>query len=147
MKTIKTDWIAAEQLITTEISGDIDLQDVEQWERSIGDALAKVPDNGTFRIFVNLHGFKAINIDVHKKFRSIIPLTLSNYGWKVGYVNLFEEAADMPVTTTRGIRCTAAAHVHQDATKIEKYEENFGNDTEHFFTDPAKGESWIRSLA
>ncbi len=44
------------------------------------------------------------------------------------------------------IRCTGAAHIHQDATKIEKYESLFGRDNERFFTDPTLAEEWILQL-
>jgi hypothetical protein len=52
----------------------------------------------------------------------------------------------MQLTYTRGISCVAAVHVHQDQSKIEKYDTMFGKETERFFTDPSLGESWIRSI-
>ncbi|GAB3175237.1 hypothetical protein [Telluribacter humicola] len=144
--TARTDWYPEQKLIVTQLSGDVDQADIEQWEQSLHQALAQVEDGGTFKILVNLWGFKAVDFPTHKKYREIIPLTLANYGWKVGYVDLFEEAAAMTFTTERGIRCTGAAHAHQDATKIEKYESLFGRDNERFFTDPKLAEEWILGL-
>ncbi|MBW0434515.1 hypothetical protein HGB47_12895 [Leptospira yasudae] len=141
----KTEWDPKQKLVTTKISGKVEIEDVEAWEKSLLDSLAQIPDNGTFKIFINLHGFEAANLEAHKRFRSIIPQILSDYGWKVGYVNLFEESKSMRFQNLRGIRCLAAVHVHQDETKIGNYEEKFGKENEHFYTDPIRAKNWIES--
>lgn len=146
-KQFKTTWYPDEKLIITHISGDVTREEVEQWDQSLQQALGELPDNSTFKLFVNLNGFKAINFDAHKRFRTVIPGTLANYGWRVGYIDLFEEAANLPITQTRGITCTAAVHVHQDETKIALYDERFGRECERFFTDPQMAEEWIRSIS
>ncbi|SDF40202.1 hypothetical protein SAMN04487996_110207 [Dyadobacter soli] len=148
LKVIKTDWEPANRLIVTHISGDLDKEDVIRWEESLQAALDQVEDGGTFRIFVNLHGFTALNFDAHKHFRNIIPLTLAEYGWRVGYVAMFEEeASGLVLSSKRNIRCLAAAHCHQDETKIAKYESLYSSPNERFFTDPEMAEAWIRSIA
>lgn len=144
---ISSDWYADEQLIITQISGDIDKQDVIHWEQTLHAALDRVGDSGLFKIFINLHGFNAVNLDVHKHFRNIVPLTLACYGWKVGYVAMFpDEAEKIVITRNRNIQCVAAAHCHQDATKMEKYELLFSSNNEHFFTDVAVANAWIRGF-
>ena len=145
MKTAETIWYPREKLVVTNISGEVNEQDISQWKTSLEEALGKVEDNGRFKIFVNLHGFKAINFDAHKKFRVIIPSTLANYGFRVGYLGLFPEA-QIALKNTRGIQCVAAVHVHQDETKINNYDKHFGNSTERFFTDPNVAKSWINSI-
>ena len=148
LKIAKTVWEPASRLIITQISGDMDIEDVIRWEKSLYSALDQVEMGGTFSIFVNLHGFTALNLDAHKHFRSIIPLTLANYGWKVGYLAMFEEeAAKLVIASKRNIRCVAAVHCHQDETKIGKYEALYSSVNERFFTDPEKAEAWIRSRA
>lgn len=148
LKIAKTDWEPENRLIITHISGDLEKEDVIRWEQSLYEALDRVEDGGTFRIFVNLHGFTALNLDAHKHFRTIVPLTLADYDWKVGYVAMFEEEAhQLVLSSKRNIRCVAAAHCHQDATKIEKYESLYSSANERFFTDPEKAEAWIRSIA
>ncbi|MCE7063854.1 hypothetical protein [Dyadobacter sp. CY326] len=145
LKSIRSDWFADEQLIVTQISGDIDREDVIRWEQTLQNALDQVPDSGAFKIFINLHGFKAVDLDAHKQFRNIIPLTLANYGWKVGYVAMFPEDADkMLITKKRNVQCVAAAHCHQDASKIEKYESLYSSNNEHFFTNVEAANEWIR---
>lgn len=147
LKKTETNWYPDKKLIVTHISGDINSADVEIWERSLHSALEQIEDNGTFKIFVNLYGFTAVDIDAHKRFRGIIPLTLAEYGWKVGYVDLFEdEAKAMAYSTKRGVSCTAAAHCHQDATKIEKYERYYSRDNEHYFTNPESAMDWIENV-
>jgi hypothetical protein len=145
-KILQTTWHPDKKLIITQISGDVDTQDVVDWEQTLQEALAQVADNSTFKILVNLHGFKAVNLDAHKRFRTVIPATLATCGWRVGYLDLFEEAANLPITQTRGITCTGAVHVHQDETKIALYEERFGHEREHFFTDPQAAKTWINTI-
>lgn len=146
-KITSSQYYPEEKLIVTHISGDVDKTDIETWEQSLHDALAQVNSNDSFKIFINLYGFKAIDIDAHKRFRAIVPLTLAQYGWKVGYLDMFEEdAKSIQYTNTRGIKCVGAVHVHQDKSKIDVYESNYSRENEHFYTDPDQAEQWIRSL-
>ncbi|MCF0048527.1 hypothetical protein LXM25_00580 [Dyadobacter sp. LJ53] len=144
-KIIRSDWHADDRLIITQISGDIVKEDVTRWEQTLDAALDQIPESGVFKIFVNLHGFTAADIDTHKYFRDIIPRTLAHYGWKVGYVAMFpQEAEKMIITRKRDIQCIAAAHCHHDATKIEKYELLYSSDNERFFTDVEEADAWVR---
>ena len=145
-KINRTNWNAERKLIRTQLSGEINKEEVEDWENSLNTTLDKIEDNGTFKIFLNLHGLKPVTIDTHKRFRGIIPLTLAKYGWKVGYTHLFEESNEINYSITRGIKCFGVAHCHEDNTKIELYEKLYGRDNERFFTDPILAEEWIESL-
>lgn len=146
-KNTGTNWYPEKRLIVTHISGDIEKSDIDQWEECFKSTLAQIEDNTTFKIFVNMYGFKAVNIDAHKRFRDIVPLTLADYGWKVGYVDLFEEEAKtMVYKNTRGIKCVGAAHSHQDETKMNLYETRFSSNREHFFFDPVQARQWIENL-
>ena len=139
-------WFPEKKLLVTELSGDITIADIGKWEASLYSVFDKIEDGGTFKIFVDLVGFKAVSIEAHKRYRDIIPLVLAGYGWRVGYLNLFEEAAGLKLTNKRGVSCIGAAHAHHDATKIEKYQSMFGTDREQFFTDPVRARAWIEQL-
>lgn len=145
MKATDTKWYPEERLIITTITGDVDEEDISRWKQTLEATLAKVEDNGRFKIFVNLHGFKAVDFESHKKFRVIIPSTLAGYGFRVGYLGLFPEA-EVVLTNTRGIQCVAAVHVHHDETKINSYDSHFGHGMERFFTDPVVAEKWIHEI-
>jgi hypothetical protein len=148
MKMTQTNWFPEKRLVITNISGDLEKTDIEQWEKSFKETLDNIEDNSTFKIFINMYGFKAINLDAHKRFRAVIPSTLADYGWKVGYVDLFEEEAKtMTFKNTRGIKCVGAAHAHQDETKMDLYETKFSSEREHFFIDPINARQWIENLA
>jgi hypothetical protein len=148
MKHFETTWVPENKLIVSHLSGDITIDEIEEWERSLEREMQKIQDNDEFKIFINLHGFTAIDLDAHKRFRNIVPLTLAAYGWKVGYVDLFEEESKkIKYSNTRGIKCIAAAHAHQDAVKIEKYESNYSRANEHYFTDPDKALNWIKNYS
>lgn len=134
-----------QKMILTRLCGTLVISDIDLWQQSLQTALEKIPDGGTFRILVDLHGFTAASFEAHKHFRTIIPLTLAMYGWKVGYIALFEEAATViGYGTVRDIRCTAAAHVHHDATKIGLYQASFGSEEEAFFTDAKAALNWLQ---
>ncbi|NCT94166.1 MAG: hypothetical protein GXC72_07075 [Chitinophagaceae bacterium] len=139
-------WDQDKQLLVTEISGDIEEADVNNWKQGLADCIALIPDNSVFKIWVNLYGFKASNFEVHKLFRSVIPLTLSKFQWRVGYLNLFPEADGLELSSERGIRCVGAAHCHQDETKIRLYQSEYSSPLEHYFTNPVLGYQWIEAL-
>ncbi|RYD57942.1 MAG: hypothetical protein EOP56_06620 [Sphingobacteriales bacterium] len=145
MKATETRYDPNNNLVTTTLSGFVNSEDVEQWKQSLSDTLDSLPENGGFKIFVNLHGFKAENFDVHKQFRNVIPLTLADYGFRAGYVEMFENV-DLPLQNKRGIKCLAAAHCHQDETKIANYQQQFSKPNEQFFTDPLAAANWISKL-
>lgn len=142
MTIAQSSWNSKEKLITTQISGDAALADVQKWEASLYAVLKEVPDNSSFKIMVDLHGFKAVDFEVHKSFREIIPRTLAQYGWRVGYLEMFPEA-NMILMNDRGIQCKAAVHVHHDETKIKNYDDNYSKENERFFVDPAVAKKWI----
>lgn len=146
-KIAETNWYPEKRLVATHISGNPGTSDIVQWDKAFKDIFDEIQDSTNFKIFINMYGFNAVNIDAHKIFRGVIPLTLSDYGWKVGYVDLFEEeAGKMTYKTTRGIKCVGAAHSHQDETKMDLYEKSFGSDRERFFRDPEQARQWIENL-
>lgn len=144
---IGTVWFPDTKTIDTQISGLVNVADVVAWEESLHKALNEIPSSGEFKIMIDLFGFKAKDLEAHKRFRTIIPLTLANYGWKVGYLDLFEEDEQrMRYSNTRGIQCFAAAHAHQDETKMGLYERSYSKKNERYFTDPTEARSWLTQI-
>lgn len=144
-KIIESRFIPGDQLLVTRLSGILNEEDIVAWKASLEAALATVPDNGSFKILVNLHGFQAENYEVHKKYRVIIPLLLAGYGYRIGYLDMFPEA-DVVLRNTRGIRCLAMANVHHDNTKMEDYSRRFSGPAEAYFTVPGDALDWIQHL-
>jgi hypothetical protein len=142
MAISESSWLEDHKLILTRISGHATANDVTNWENSLLTALDQISNNDVFKIMVDLHGFQAENFEVHKQFRTIIPTTLANYNWRVGYLDMFPESS-IKLNIHRGIQCLAAVHVHQDETKIKNYDENFSRFNERFFTDPLTARKWI----
>lgn len=145
MKFTESKYMPEEKLLVTRLGGDVDLEDIKRWEASLNKAIDQIQPGTSFKAFINLHGFKAVNIEAHKAMRNVIPLTLAKFNFKAGYVDLFEDAA-LLFSTTNGIQCVAAVHVHNDEEKIKLYKERFDKEDERFFTDPDDGEKWIKSL-
>lgn len=145
MKKKNTIYLKEQQLIITELSGDLDMDDVEQWNQSLKDVINSLEPNTRFKILVDLHGFKAQNFEVHKKFRVIVPLALAECGWYIGYLRMFPET-EICIRSTNNIYCMAAAHVHQDETKIRNYAEHYSMINEGYFTDPGEARQWIEAI-
>jgi hypothetical protein len=143
-----TEWFPEEKTIDTRVCGAVNFYDIEQWEKSLHLALEQIESGGVFKIMVDLFGFSPNSVETHKRFRSVIPVTLSQYGWKVGYVDLFDEAAEkLQYVNTRDIRCIAAAHAHQDESKIGLYERSYSRYNEHFFTNPEEARKWLKRVS
>lgn len=145
MKKKGTIYLKDKKLIITELSGDLDMEDVEQWHQSLKDVIGSLEPGTVFKILVDLHGFKAQSFEVHKKFRVIVPLILAGCGWYTGYLRMFPET-EITIRSTGNIYCLAAAHVHQDETKIRNYAENYSMINEGFFTDPVEAREWIEAI-
>ncbi len=148
IKIIVTRWYPEKQLLVTQMSGDMEEKDIERWENSLRNTLGLIENNSVFKVFVNTNGFNAINLDVQKKYRSVIPRTLAAYDWRVGYIELLEDEAEkMIYGNTRGIKCGGAAHCHHDETKMTIYQDHFGTERERYFADPDLASQWIENLA
>ena len=146
-KITKTEWFAEKNLVVTKISGELNKADIAQWEHSLYHCLTKLKNGTELKMLIDMYGFKAIDLEAHKFFRTVIPLMLAQYGWKVGYLDMFEEeAASIQYFRYRGVQCIAAAHTHQDASKMELYENRFGRENEHFFSDPYHAARWINDF-
>lgn len=145
MKRTQTSYLKDEKLVITELSGDLNENDIGEWRQSLVEVLRHLGPDTKFKILVNLHGFKAKNFEAHKKFRVVVPQLLAEYGWYVGYLRMFPEAT-LTIQSNRNIYCLAAAHVHQDETKIRNYAENYSMRNEGFFTDPDEARKWIDAI-
>ncbi|MBP0905050.1 hypothetical protein ACFSKN_09740 [Mariniflexile gromovii] len=139
-------WDNKNNLLFTRLNGEVDITDVLNWEKSLLNTLETLLDNSIFKIYIDLLGFKAIDVDTHKRFREIIPLTLSRYGWRVGYLDLFDESKNLELSNNRGIRCVAAAHIHHDVSKINKYQFMFSTNSEGYFNGASEAFKWIFDL-
>lgn len=144
---IYTKWEEQSSLVITRISGAVTETEVSEWKQSLEKTFAEIPAGTKFKIFINLHGLNPASVSAHKSYRDIMPLLLSRYNWRIGYLDLFEEAENLELTSENGIECLAAVHCHHDSYKINEYENRFGKDSEHFYDDPEKSESWIRSYS
>ncbi|MCG6143586.1 hypothetical protein [Leptospira bandrabouensis] len=142
---IYTKWEKETALITTRISGAVTETEVTKWKQGLEKTFEEIPKGTKFKIFVNFYGLNPATVSAHKSYRDTIPLLLSKYNWRIGYLDLFEEAKDLKLTSENGTECIAAVHCHHDSYKINEYERRFGKETEHFFDDPEKSESWIRN--
>lgn len=144
-KVIYSEYKAEAGILLTQLCGLMSSNDILRWENSLLEAAGTIPAGTTFKMFVNLKGFKASNFEVHKQFRIIIPTLLSKYGYRIGYLNMFPEA-DITIQNFREIQCIAMANVHQDETKMMDYQAKFSTPTEQYFTDEQEAWDWISQL-
>ena len=69
----KTEWLPDESLIITELKGPVDVAAIEAWELSLRGTLDQLPDNTAFKILVDLVGLAPVDVETHKRYRSIVP--------------------------------------------------------------------------
>ncbi len=136
----------AASLLVTELHGRTSGPQVETWARTLTETLAQIPDFGRFKILVDLSAFEATDLEAHRVFREVVPGALAQCAWKVGYLDLFEREEQPELTSVRGVRCVAAAHVHHDRTKMAEYQERFGRRYERFFSGRAEAEAWMGTI-
>ena len=144
MKITETHWDAEQALLVTRLQGVVEATAVEHWVDTLQSTLARLADNTSFKLIVDLYGYEPQTMSAHKAMRTVIPLTLARYGFRTALLDLFE-GAELPVAQERGIQCTAVAHVHHEVDKMTEYEHRLGRATERFFTDYEQAEAWIRT--
>lgn len=144
--TAETTWDTAENLLVTRLQGDITVEDVRRWQTSLQSALSQIAPEGEFKLIVDLYGYELKDIAAHKEMRTVIPLTLADYGFRTALLDLFDPV-ELPLHKTRGIICQAVAHIHHDAYKMAEYERRLGRANERFFTDYEQAKEWIQTIA
>ena len=147
INAIDSIWFPKKKLIETKISGLVKEKDIIIWKDSLIAVLNKLEDGEVFKIFINTYGLETENLITQKAYRSIIPLMISNFGWKVGYTMLYEHQESLlSIQNIRGIQCKAAAHLHHDKIKMDYFDKKFGNNRERFFSNPKSAEHWIDNV-
>lgn len=144
-KRIDTTWHPDQRLIITTLRGKLKVCDLSYWEESLHTSLKQIGDQSEFKILVNLYGFEAENFLIHQEYRTIIPLLLADYGYRIGYLDMFPEA-NLIVKNIRGIQCIAMANVHHDEEKMADYEMRFGKSNEKYFTEYETALNWITTV-
>ncbi|MEJ8843685.1 hypothetical protein WG954_14940 [Lacibacter sp. H375] len=142
-KIIDVKWHSSQQMLVAKLSGKLNAEDIRHWNNLLLGAMDNLNDNSVFKIVVDLHGFEAEDMEVHKQFRTIIPALLADYNYRIGYLDMFPEA-NIELKQTRGIRCIAMANVHHNAEKMLDYQTRFGNEHEHYFTESDMALAWIK---
>ena len=138
-------WSLPTGILTTHLTGPVGVADVLRWVADLHAALALVPDGGSFRLLLNLHGFDTANLLAHKAMRHVVPMILAHHGMRPAFVDLFDPQREVPITMERDVRCTAVANVHHDAAKMNRYEQTIAKPDQRFFTDLAEARRWLQA--
>lgn len=143
---IEVRWEEATGILLSRLSGSVGAEEVRRWQAMLAAELARIPDGGRFKLLSNLHSYEPASLDAHKEFRNVIPETLMQYGFRPAFLDLFG-VKDVEIRATHGVICTALAHVHHDAEKMNGYRQDLGRQNEQFFTEVARAEAWLREQA
>lgn len=144
-KIIDVKWHSSHQMLVAKLSGKLNAEDVRHWNNLLLRATDNLHDNSVFKIVVDLHGFEAEDMEVHKQFRTIIPALLADYNYRIGYLDMFPEAK-VELNQTRGISCIAMANVHHNVEKMLDYQTRFSKTHEQYFTETEPALAWIKNL-
>ena len=144
--TAETTWDTARKILVTHLHGDITIETVQRWQASLQDALSQIEAKGEFKMIVDLYGYELKDIAAHKEMRTVVPLTLADYGFRTALLDLVDPV-ELPLQKTRGITCRAVAHIHHDAYKMAEYERRLGRENERFFTEYDQAVAWIQMVS
>ncbi len=146
MSTVaESTWDPTRALLVTRLRGRVTSGDVARWRRSLDDALARIPDGARFRLISDQYGYEPASLDAHKAMRTVLPELLAAYGLRSALFDI-AGAPDVALHRTRGITCTAVAHVHHDAVKMADLDRLAARSDERFFASYAEAEPWIAGL-
>jgi hypothetical protein len=142
MSDITVQWDGSGRLLVARLSGTITDADVLRWAEEIQAALAQIPDGATFKLLSDLFGYEPAGLEAHKAMRGVVPGALAAHGFRTGLIDMVG-APEPAITTTRGVRCVAVAHVHHDANKMALYDERVGRAAERFFSSREAARAWV----
>ncbi len=140
------EWREGEQLLVTRLDGGMSQRDAVAWSDTVGDALARVPDDTRFVWLADASRYQAIvTSEVHQTVREVVPRLLAAHGLRTTFASL-HEAQEIEAAVVRGVRCRAVAHIHGDSEKMALFDEQLGSPVERFFSDADEGERWLASF-
>jgi hypothetical protein len=138
-----TRWDPDRAVLTTQLKGHVDVEDVLTWRVGLTEALQRLPDGTAFRLLLDIDGYEPASLEAHKKMRTVIPEVLLRHGLRPAFLDLFPEAEEPAVSADRGVVCIAFANVHHDGTKMARYDQEIATPTQRFFTSRAEAEAWL----
>ena len=142
---ITVTWLDDAQVLSTRVAGVLSLDDVERWRQDLQRTVRRLPREGVFRMLVDVRGYEVAdqNRHVHQVMREVIPLFLAAHGFRVGFFDLYQAEPSVGRDAAEAL-CVAAAHVHHDQAKMERYNELLGTTSERFFSDLAEAAAWLQ---
>lgn len=142
-----TNYDPATGVLRTRLAGVVSVAEVDAWRRGLAAALAGVPDGGTLKLLVDMHGYEPAGLAAHWAMRGVVPLLLHRHGMRPAVFDLVDDPPTSAPTTERGVRVVACANVHHDRDKMEEYERRVGGARQRFFADPGEAERWLLSVS
>ena len=139
--TTRTIWMPEVRAVLTQLTGTVDLAEVERWITGLDTELSKIPDGTEIVLLSNLHGYEPADLEAHKRMRVIIPTRLAAMGFRTALADAVN--ATIVTASTPRVLCSKVAHVHHDATKMAAYEAAHATPRERFFTSAAFANEWI----
>ena len=140
-------WDARQAILRTRFAGPSGIAEVVAWRAGLYAAAAAIPRLAAFKLLADLRGYEAAEMDppVHKVQREVIPLFLSTYHFRTGFIDFFGVKGDI-VRYREEAHCVGVAHVHHDGPKMDLYRQTLGREDESFFSALPEAEAWISGL-
>jgi hypothetical protein len=139
-------WDRQQRLLVTQLTGTVDVDDVDAWRLALLDAVERIPDGTSFKLLLDLTGYEPASLDAHRHMRMVVPDLLIAHGLRPAFVDLYPDAPEPVVIQDRGVVCVAFANVHHDETKMARYEEQIATANQRFFTSRSAAEEWLATV-
>ncbi|HEX2052622.1 MAG TPA: hypothetical protein VHJ78_02705, partial [Actinomycetota bacterium] len=141
-----SDWDPQKRILRTALKGPVSTADVAAWKDGLARAVGGISAGSDFGLLLDLVGYEPADLGAHKAMRTVIPELLASHGMRPAFLDLFEDAPEVPVSVENGIRCVAFANAHHDKDKMAGYTQRIGRNEQRFFTDVDEAYAWIQKF-
>jgi len=140
------EWDEAKKLLYTRFTGLMNYDDIDQWKLLVQSEAAKIQPGTAFKFYVDESGYEYVNADVHVYKRNFLPGFLASYGFYLSLLPSEEIERLKNTVSLNKSRCVFMAMNHHNSEVMRSLDNQFGNDTEHYFSDSDKAKNWIESV-
>ncbi len=144
------EWDEAKKLLYTRLTGLMNYDDIDQWKLLVQSEASKIRPGTMFKFYIDESGYEYVNADVHVYKRNFLPEFLASYGFYLSLLPAEEierlKNAFSLNASPNSSRCIAMAMNHHNSEVMSSLDEQFGNETEHYFSNSNDAKEWIENV-
>jgi len=140
------EWDDVKKLLYTRFTGLMNYEDIDRWKLLLQSEALKIQPGTAFKFYIDESGYEYVNSDVHTYKRNILPEFLASYGFYLSLLPAEDIERLKKVVSLNNSRCVFMAMNHHNSEVMYSLDEQFGNDSEQYFSNPDDAKKWIESV-